>query len=435
MIAWFSRLGLLWKILLSTSVAVTILFAFTGQIVLQGITRTMSDSLNEEVRASLQAYTSYWNSRAERLSAVSRLLSTMAAVRAAFSTGDRATIQDTAGELWSKISDASAIFLVTDPRGQVIASLGGVTPLSQKNMDVVRLAEKRFPQQSSGFFLQDGELYHISITPVYVDSTQGQALLNVLVAGYHVDALVAQGLQEATGGSEFLFLTPGQVIASTLNPRATGAAVASLARARPTDRVSDGVAEYAFVETPLPDILGSPVGQLAILRSFEAARQRISSMYTNIILFWLVAVSAGFVLRFHRCCAAMPAKKLAEQVTEAGTRTGAAAARLSTKIKSAKIKVDVSASRVCSAAVAAGRCILAVEAILVVHLPFPGIRQHVIRFLQLFEFFLGRLVPGIQVGMIRPCQLAKSRANILRRRFPRHSQQFVIVLFCSRRHW
>src|SRR5207248_1982159 len=99
MIAWFSRLSLLWKILLSTSVAVTILFAFTGEIVLNAITRTMSDSLNEEVRASLGAYTSYWNSRAERLSAISRLLSTLPAVRAAFGTGDRATIQDTAGEM------------------------------------------------------------------------------------------------------------------------------------------------------------------------------------------------------------------------------------------------------------------------------------------------------------------------------------------------
>jgi signal transduction histidine kinase len=298
MIAWFSRLSLLWKILLSTSVAVTVLFAFTGEIVLSHVTGTMSNSLNDEARAGLQAYTFYWNSRAERLSAVSRLLSTMSAVRAAFSTRDRATIQDTAGEMWSKISDATAIFLVTDPRGKVIASLGGVTPLSQTNMDVVRLAERRFPQQSSGFFLQDGDLYHISITPVYVDSPPGQALLNVLVAGYHVDAKVAQGLQEATGGGEFLFLTPGRVIASTLNPRATGVVVAGLAHARPTDRVSDGVVEYAHVETPLLDVTGNPIGQLGILRSFEAARQRISSLYGSIVLLWLAAILAGFVLTY-----------------------------------------------------------------------------------------------------------------------------------------
>ncbi len=310
MIAWFSRLSLLWKILLSTSVAVSILFAITGEIVLNDVTRTVSDTVDEEVGANFQAYKAYWDSRAERLSAVSRLLSTMPSVRAAFSTGDRATIQDSAGELWSKISDATAIFLVTDPAGSVIASLGGATPLSRKRMDVVRLAAAWFPKQASGFFLQDGDLYHISVTPVYVDSTQGQALLNVLVAGYHVDALEAQRLKTATGGSEFLFVTSAGAIASTLNERATGVVLANLARARPADRVSDGVTQYARVGTPLPDIMGSQLGQLWILRSFDAAQERISELYTNIVLLWLLAVCIGFGLTY------MLARRIVEPVKQ-----------------------------------------------------------------------------------------------------------------------
>ena len=47
-----------------------------------------------------------------------------------------------------------------------------------------------------------------------------------MVAGFVVDHLVAARLKEATGGSEFLFLSKGQVIASTLNPRATSAVAA-----------------------------------------------------------------------------------------------------------------------------------------------------------------------------------------------------------------
>ena len=46
----FLKLPLLTKILLSTSVALTILFAITGQIVLTHIRRTVSDSLEEEVQ-------------------------------------------------------------------------------------------------------------------------------------------------------------------------------------------------------------------------------------------------------------------------------------------------------------------------------------------------------------------------------------------------
>jgi signal transduction histidine kinase len=292
------RLPLLAKILLSTTVAITILFAFTGEIVLRHIRRTMSESLSEEVQNSFRAYTALLSSRADLLSSVSRILSTMREVRLAFSTGDRATIQDTAGELWSKISDSGAIFLVTDPKGRVLASLGGVTSLSLDNaLDVVPQAAGRFPQQVSGFHLLNGGLYYLTVTPVYVDSTQGPALLNVLVAGYHVDALVAQKLKENTD-SEFLFLTPGRVMASTLNPRATAAVVRDIARDRTAGRVSDGVGEYARFETRLGDLTGKPIGEICILRSFEGAQKRINSLYTNILLLWLAAIGAGFGLTY-----------------------------------------------------------------------------------------------------------------------------------------
>jgi signal transduction histidine kinase len=294
----FTTLPLLAKILLSTSVAITVLFAITGEIVLNHISRTMSDTLEEEVRNSFQAYTVLLQSRADLLSSASRLLATLPEVRLAFSTGDRATIQDTASELWSKISNANAIFLVTDPDGRVLASLGGVAPISfEKKLDEVRDAAAKFPEQASGFFLRNGELYHLSVTPVYVDSTRGPALLNVLVAGYHVDAVVAQDLRAGTN-SEFLFLTPGGVIASTLNPRATRAVVDNMAKSPGSPRVSDGVMQYAAFETPLLDIAGKPVGRISILRSFEAAQKRQAGLYTNIILLWLVAMTAGFGLTY-----------------------------------------------------------------------------------------------------------------------------------------
>ena len=148
------------------------------------------------------------------------------------------------------------------------------------------------------------------MTPVYVDSTGGAGLLNVLVAGYHVDALVAQQLKEATGGSEFLFLTPGRVIATTLNPRATAAVVAGIAKARRAERVSDGVVEYAPLKTPLLDIAGKEVGTICILRSFEAARKGIAGLKTNIILLWGLAVSLGFLLTY------MLARRIVEPVKQ-----------------------------------------------------------------------------------------------------------------------
>ncbi len=294
----FSRLSLLWKILLSTTVAVTAVFFITGQIVLHHINQTMWDGLEGEVQNSFRAYASVLQARTELLASVSRLLSTMNEVRLAFSTGDRATIQDSASELWSKVSNYNALFLVTDPRGTIITSLGGVTTIPlDRGLDVVSQAAEKFPQQSSGFFLNGGELYHISITPVYLDSIHGQALHNVLVAGYHMDALVAQEMKERTN-SDYLFLTPHRVIASTLSPRARDAVVASIHKDPQSERVSDGVVDYARLTTPLLDIAGKPIGEICILRSFESAQRRIAGLYTNILLLWGVAILAGFVLSY-----------------------------------------------------------------------------------------------------------------------------------------
>ena len=294
----FSRLSLLTKIMLSTSVAITALFAITGEIVLRNITKTMFNSLETEVQESFRAYASLWESRTELLNSVSRVVASMSDVRAAFSTRDQATIRDSAGELWSRISDSAGLFLVTDPRGKVIASLGGVTvPSLRTNLDLVTQAGANFPRQASGFSLQEGELYHLSVTPVYVQSGRDQDLLNVLVAGEKVDALTAQRLKNATN-SEFLFITPAGVIASTLNPRATSAVVADLAQKGATQKVSDGVVEYAQFETPLLDIMGKPVGKICILRSFEGPQRRIASVTTNIILLWMGAILAGFALTY-----------------------------------------------------------------------------------------------------------------------------------------
>jgi len=183
-----SRLSLLWKILLATSIALTLLFALMGWIVQDNATRAMSASVNEDVEASLRAYDSLWRSRAQTLAAVSMAISRMSDVRAAFSTGDQATIRDSADELWKPIANQDAIFLVTDPEGRVLASLGGNLGESLKHdLPAVRDAAASFPKQTSGFVTLDGRLYQIAVTPVYVQAGTGMGLLNVLVAGYEVN--------------------------------------------------------------------------------------------------------------------------------------------------------------------------------------------------------------------------------------------------------
>jgi signal transduction histidine kinase len=308
MISSFSRLSLLWKILLSTSVAITLLFALTGWIVQHDAVQTTTASLEAEVGASFQAYESLWKAHADRLGSVSLILSNMSDVRAAFGTGDDNTINDTAGELFGKISDENAIFLVTDARGRVIASLGRPLPDAslRDNLDVVKTAALKFPEQASGFLRRGGRLYQTVFTPVYVE----KVLLNVLVAGYEVDTRAARNLKKATGDSDFLFLSDGQVI-STLNPQATREIAARLHKPLNNNRVSDGAIEYVVAPPrPLLAIDGTKIGQLWILRSFEKADARLAVLRRNMILLWLLAIAAGLGLTY------VLARRIVEPVKE-----------------------------------------------------------------------------------------------------------------------
>jgi len=227
------------------------------------------------------------------------VISRMSDVRAAFSTGDQATIRDTAGELWKQISNEDAIFVVADPGGKVLASLGGpFGDALKQDLPVVREAVARFPMQASGFMTAGGRLYQIAVTPVYVQAGRGLGLLNVLVAGYVVNHDVVENLKSSTGGSDFCFLSGDAVIASTLDPGASATVRAAALPAGTLQRIEAGGAEYTLLGTPLLDVAGKPAGELRILRSFEGARQRIRALRRNIFLVWLVAVLVGLWLTY-----------------------------------------------------------------------------------------------------------------------------------------
>jgi signal transduction histidine kinase len=296
------RHTLLQKVWLSTSVALTVLFGATGFILQRHAIETTSRSLEEEVKASFQAYESVWKVRAEMLGSVASILSSTPNVRNAFSTRNEAAIRDTAGELWLKISDRlkeTSFFLVADTEGSTITSLDNTTPASVPLFwPIVRAVRSQFPKQVSGFFVHEGQLFQLVLTPVYGDAASGPVLVNVLVAGYTVNHLVAQRLKELTGGSDFLFYSGSRIFASTLNDRATAVLTESVQGAVKSGLVSDGVSEYAPLVRELIDMHGRSVGRLAIFRSFEGARARISELRRDVILVWLGAMTLGLLLTY-----------------------------------------------------------------------------------------------------------------------------------------
>ena len=287
--------SLLWKVLLSTSAAITFLLALAGWLVQNQTRSTLSRNLESELQSSFGAYESLWRSRAETLRSVSLVMSGMSDVRAAFQTNDRATISDTAAEVWSKVSESNALFVVADPRGEAIASLGGGQVLGN-NLDVVRAAARRFPEQTDGFALENGRLYELVVTPVYVQTLHGQGLLNVLVAGFPVDEEVARDLRRQTGGSDFIFTANGEVVASTLAPAKSREIAALYRRGNQLQRMTVGGGEFAVLGSTLRSIEGAPAGDLLIVHTYDSVRASLDALQKNLLLIWAAAILAGLAI-------------------------------------------------------------------------------------------------------------------------------------------
>lgn len=291
------RHSLLGKIVLSTSVAITLLLAAAGWFVQDVTRRTLSENLRAEVQGSLRAYESLWQARKDNLRSISRALSNMSDVRRAFQTNDRATIQDTAAEFWSRVAqnNGGGVFLVTDPQGEVIASLGGKLP-DRGRFGVVRDAARRFPEQSDGFSYEGGRLYELVVTPVYVQTQGGSGLLNVLVAGFPVDETVARDLKDRTGGSEFVFLAGGLPVTSTLSEAETRSVSEQYRRSADIQDLQLPEAEYAVLGTTLRDFSGAPAGDLLILHNYDSIRRDLNALETRLLLIWVAAVIAGLAV-------------------------------------------------------------------------------------------------------------------------------------------
>src|ERR1700730_17118796 len=137
------------------------------------------------------------------------------------------------------------------------------------------------------------------------------------------------------------------------------------------------------------------MARLAVIKARDRRRfHRTAHSVPEINLELVFQVAAGFVLRFHPGASASTAEKLAEEIAEA--RSAAPRARAAAKIKSPTIKVDagLSVARARSTRPARGK-VVAVEAVLVVHLPLFGIGEDVVGFLQLLEFFFRGFIARI----------------------------------------
>lgn len=320
MIFSFRHVSLLWRILLSTSLAVGALLGVTGWLVQAYAVRLSEQSVEDEIRVTLEAFKARWNDQTRNLASLNRIISSMSDVRAAFQTRDRATIRDTAQELWSRVSQENVVFLVLSPNGEELASLGGSYPSGLLDRDSLKGAMRRFPNQVAGFVSRGAGLFYVVLTPVYVQAGSDQELLNILLAGFEVNRQFAETLKRSGRDSDFAFVASGQVIASTL-PFSNTQTLGSVCRSDVLRHVDLGGNDYVALGNALNSIDGKPIADLCVVRSFGAARHSLNELRRTVAAIWILSLIAGLGLSYLLARYIIkPLKRLDRAATEVARR-------------------------------------------------------------------------------------------------------------------
>src|SRR4029077_6398909 len=104
---------------------------------------------------------------------------------------------------------------------------------------------------------------------------------------------------------------------------------------------------------------------------------------------------------FFSCClrGILAAATLAEQIAETCPASRACSPASAAKIESPEIEVNIFGRSAAIASPGRGPASLPrhIESELVLHLPLLGVRQYLVRFLDLLEFFFRGFVAGIQI--------------------------------------
>jgi signal transduction histidine kinase len=288
-----SRLPIQWRVFLCSSITITILFALVGWGMQRYALSVADESVRTELRASVRVYEGLWKARTQLLSATTALMAAMPNVRAAFSTQDAKTIRDVVEDLWSRVSDQSAVFLVLSGDGRLITSLGGnADGLSASQIPVGEVMAK-FPGQVAGYVRQGSKLFYVVLTPVYVQASDAPVLLNVLCAGFRIDEPLVEELRRLAPGSDYAFLDSQHVFASTL---AAGGATARLLQIPTSELTPAQQDNYIISAQTLMDVNGRPVAQLRILHSYEELQRALSGLRRSFGVAWLATIVTALLV-------------------------------------------------------------------------------------------------------------------------------------------
>lgn len=278
-------------------IAMALVIAVVSGLSLLLIRHQLSKQVTDDLTLDLDhSVAAFQNLQAVRLGALERenaLLAKLPTLKALMTSGDDLTIQNEAAEFWH-LSGAD-LFVLSDPSGRIVAAYAQGGAADSKLRDSVRAA--LLDSSGKHYLINGGSLYEFALGRLYFGTDQDGTLLGYVVSGVSIERTVRQISQPT--GVEAAFLSNGQVVASTLDPRAQpnlaqqSRRLSGLSRAPAT--VTLGDTRYLSATEDLSTTANSPL-QLVVLKSFQPAEQSISRIDRMVLIVGLLALVSGTAL-------------------------------------------------------------------------------------------------------------------------------------------
>ena len=292
------RFRLRTKFLLSLLAITAGLTSVTLLIVRYDVEKQVRNSLQEDLRNSVNTYQSFEGQRQETLTRSAELLANLPIVRSLMTTRDEATIQDASAEIWHQ--SGSDLLLLAGRSGEVLG-IQTITAGFQREMAQGLLRRSLAKQEAKGWWFGGGHLYEVWIQPIYFGAPSENSTIGFLAVGHEINARAAEDFGKIAA-SEVAFYSGDTIVASTLSSAQRLILAQRMLRTRTSsdgspEEVKLGTERYLATTVSLSPKNDSSVS-LTVLKSVDKATLFLGTLNHVLIALGLLSVIAGSFLVF-----------------------------------------------------------------------------------------------------------------------------------------
>jgi signal transduction histidine kinase len=285
--------GIRTRVLLLTSLVLIIAGTTASSllIVRSSLQHHVQETLDADLRHSVETFQDIEAHRRSALEQESSLLASLPSLKALMTTSDARTIADGAVDFWK--TSGNDLFALADANNRLLSanaqSEGNIGQLKSDLQAVIG-------DPSRHYLLSGGRLYEYSVRPLYFGSAASGTLLGYVVSGYAVDHRLLQEVGRGAG-ADAAFVTGRDIVASTLGKgkRDLLQGMVGSLRENKQEIVSLGRERYLATTQDMTNGAGAAL-RLVVMKSFDEADRTEREINRLVFLVSLLAIAVGSLL-------------------------------------------------------------------------------------------------------------------------------------------